>query len=93
MEPKKQATEHETLLRPGRTPPGPELRALLVELADTLKVARVSVDDLVRDLTADRWPGLLPGSSFPGRPTEEAAGPIRQANRRSADETPGWGGQ
>jgi hypothetical protein len=89
MEPEKQATERETPPRPGRTPPSPELRALLVELMDTLKVARVSVDDLASDLAADRWQGLLLGNFFQCRPTAGLPRPTWQANRRSAGETPG----
>ena len=93
MEPEKQATERETPPRPGRTPPGPELRALLVELADALKVARVSVDDLVGDLTADRWQGLLLGNSSQCRRSEGPPGPTRYASRSSASDMPECSGQ
>jgi hypothetical protein len=75
MQPEEQATERETPARPGRTPPGPELRALLAELTDALKVVRVSVDDLVGELTADRWQGLLLENSFHYRRSE---GPQRR---------------
>ncbi len=50
-------------LRPARTGPDPELRALLVRLVDTLEVTRITVDDLVRDLTSDRWQGPPPPRS------------------------------
>jgi hypothetical protein len=47
----------------GLTPPTPELRALLTELAETLRVTRASIDDLATDLAAERW--ITPGNSCP----------------------------
>jgi hypothetical protein len=43
--------------------PDPNLKALLARLVDTLEVARVTVDDLARDLASDRWQGLSPPQS------------------------------
>jgi hypothetical protein len=33
----------------------PELKALLAKLADALEAARVTVDDLARELASGRW--------------------------------------
>jgi hypothetical protein len=38
----------------------PDLEALLAALVNVLEAARVTVDDLVRDLASDHWPGLSP---------------------------------
>lgn len=52
------------ITRPGHPPESdPALKALLSALADTLEAARVTVDDLARDLGPGHWRGLpLPHS-------------------------------
>jgi hypothetical protein len=48
---------------PSPPAPDPNLKALLARLADTLELARVTVDDLARDLASHRWQGLPPSRS------------------------------
>ena len=63
MDPDKHGAKRDIPPLQGLTPPTPELRALLAELAQTLRVTRTPVDDLATDLAAERW--ITPGNSCP----------------------------
>jgi hypothetical protein len=55
MNSNERSISHGDPLRPARPVPDPEFRALLVKLVDALRVTSSTVDDLVEDLTSDRW--------------------------------------